>query len=108
MSSTHLQIMPSEVVEYFTLAQVSSLCLISQEEANELVEYGAIRFDRVIDEESYLSIGRLEPLQAACKLRRDFDMDLFTVVVSVAHLETIADLERQIEKYEALTRSVIA
>ncbi len=104
MTSNSIQLLPNEVVEYLTLAQVSNLCAITEDEANELIEYGAIHFDRVVAEEGFLSITRLEPLRTACKIRRDYDLDLFTVVISVGHLETIADLQRQIQKYEALIK----
>jgi hypothetical protein len=106
MKSNSIQIMPNEVVEYLSLAQVANLCSISQEEAKELIEYGAIHFDRMVADEGFLSITRLEPLRVACKLRQDYDLDLFTVAISVGHLETIAGLERQLQSCRALIQSL--
>jgi 2-polyprenyl-3-methyl-5-hydroxy-6-metoxy-1,4-benzoquinol methylase len=42
-------------------------------------------------------------LQSACKQRRDYDLDLFSVVICVQYLEHIADLERQIESLQAVS-----
>jgi hypothetical protein len=104
MNTMSFQHLPNEIIEYLTLAQVSSLCALSMEEANELVEYGAIRFDKIDGDEGYLATNQLEPLRIACQLRRDFDMDLFTVVISVAHLKSIADLKQQLHSYRVLSR----
>jgi len=105
MNTISFQHLPNEIIEYLTLAQVSSLCSLSMEEANELVEFGAIRFDKIDGDEGYLATNQLEPLRIACRLRRDFDLELFTVVISVEHLRSIAELKCQLHGHRALSTS---
>jgi hypothetical protein len=66
-----------------------------------LIDYGAIRFHHKVDEQGFLSTEHLHTLQTACKQRRDYDLDLFTIVISVAYLETIAALEKELQQCKA-------
>ena len=91
-----------ETVEYLSLDEAISLCGISDYEADELIDYGAIRFHHKVNELRYLSPEHFQTLQAACKLRRDFDLDLFTIVISVGYLETISALKNELKKIKAL------
>ena len=90
-----------ETVEYLSLDEAISLCGISDYEAGELIDYGAIRFHHKVDEQGFLSTEHLHTLQTACKQRRDYDLDLFTIVISVAYLETIAALEKELQQCKA-------
>jgi len=96
----------NNVVEYLTLEQISSLCSLSEFEVNELIEYGAIHFDKVEAQGGLVSTERIEALMEACRLRQDFDMDLFTVAVIIAYIETIETLEQQIREYKLLNQSI--
>ena len=93
-----------EAVERFTFSEVAKLCELSHEETQDLIDYGAIKSDDSDGSECFYSAQKLSLLQNACKQRRDYDLDLFSVVICVQYLEHIADLKRQIESLEAFTR----
>ena len=94
MHNPYIDNMQPEAVEYLSLNEAISLCGISDYEAGELVDYGAIRFHHTVNEQGFLSCEHLHTLQTACKQRRDYDLDLFAIVISVAYLETISALEK--------------
>ena len=93
-----------ETVERFSFSEVAKLCELSHDEAQELIDYGAITSDELREGESFYSAQRLSLLQTACKKRRDYDLDLFSVVICVQYLEEVADLKHQIESLQALSR----
>jgi 2-polyprenyl-3-methyl-5-hydroxy-6-metoxy-1,4-benzoquinol methylase len=82
-----------ESVERYTFSEVAKLCELS---------HGAIKSVDTQDEECFYSPQKMSILQSACKQRRDYDLDLFSVVICVQYLEHIADLSRQIESLQAL------
>lgn len=41
------------------------------------------------------------PLRTVCKLRLDFDLDVFTVAIVMGYLERIDALERQVHSLKA-------
>ena len=91
-----------ETVERFTFSEVAKLCELSHEETQDLIDYGAIKSDDSVDSECFYSAQKLSLLQSACKQRRDYDLDLFTVVICMQYLESIDNLKRQIESLHAL------
>jgi len=99
-----IDVLTIEAVERFTFSEVAKLCELSHEEAQELIDYGAIRSDDSEGTECFYSAQKLSVLQSACKQRRDYDLDLFSVVICVQYLENIADLKRQIELLQAVRR----
>ena len=92
-------------VERFTFSEIAKLCELSHGETQDLIDYGAIESVDTKDEEYFYSSQKMLILQSACKQRRDYDLDLFSVVICVQYLEHIADLNRQIESLQALSRS---
>ena len=90
-----------EAVERFTFSEVAKLCELSHEETQELIDYGAIKSHESEGNKGFYSSAQLSILQSACKQRRDYDLDLFAVVICVQYLENIADLKRQIESLKA-------
>ncbi len=99
-----IDVLTIEAVERFTFSEVAKLCVLSHEETQELIDYGAIRSDDSEGSECFYSSQKLSVLQIACKQRRDYDLDLFSVVICVQYLENIADLKRQIELLQAVRR----
>jgi MerR HTH family regulatory protein len=99
-----IDVLTIEAVERFTFSEVAKLCELSHEETQELIDYGAIRSDDSEGSECFYSSQKLSVLQIACKQRRDYDLDLFSVVICVQYLENIADLKRQIELLQAVRR----
>ena len=91
-----------ESVERYTFSEVARLCELSHGETQDLIDYGAIKSVDTQDEECFYSPEKMSILQSACKQRRDYDLDLFSVVIYVQYLEHIADLNRQIESLQAL------
>ena len=90
-------ILGKERGHFYSMAEVSALCELSQGETEELIDFGALKSEERSEGEIYFSTQSLELLQAACKQRRDYDLDLFSVVISVQYLENIADLKKTIQ-----------
>jgi hypothetical protein len=95
-----------ETVERFSFSEVAKLCHLSVEETQELIDYGAIKSDYTVESESFYSAHRLSLLQSACKQRSDYDLDLFSVVICIQYLEHIAELKRQIQSLQAMSKFV--
>ncbi len=93
-----------EIIEQFTFSEVAKVCELSDQEMQELIDYGAINAEDSDENEISFSSQNLKHLQSACKQRRDYDLDLFSVVICVQYLEHIAGLERQIESLQAVSR----
>jgi len=91
-----------EIIERFTFSELAKVCELSDQEMQELIDYGAIFSEDPDEHELFYSAQNLKILQSACKQRRDYDLDLFSVVICVQYLEQIADLERQIESLQAV------
>ena len=91
-----------EVIERFTFSELAKVCELSDQEIQELIDYGAITAEDSDERELVYSAKNLKILQSACKQRRDYDLDLFSVVICVQYLEHIADLEHKIESLRAL------
>ena len=99
-----IDVLAIEAVERFTFSEVAKLCELSHEETQELIDYGAIRSDDLEGNECFYSAQKLSLLQSACKQRRDYDLDLFSIVIGLQYLEHIAELNRQIESLQAVRR----
>lgn len=82
--------------EIITLAELTQVCRISAAELDELVEYGAlVPMERLGDEHAF-SRACVSSLRTACKLKQDYDLDLFTVALLLEHLNRIEELEREL------------
>jgi 2-polyprenyl-3-methyl-5-hydroxy-6-metoxy-1,4-benzoquinol methylase len=92
-----------EIIERFTFSEVAKVCELNDQEMQELIDYGAINAEDSDKNNFLYSAQNLKNLQSACKQRRDYDLDLFSVVICVQYLEHIADLERQIESLQAVS-----
>lgn len=103
MTLQRIDLLAIEAVERFTFSEVAKLCELSHEETQDLIDYGAIKSDHSEDTEFFYSAGTLSLLQTACKQRRDYDLDLFSVVIGVQYLEHIAELKRLIESLQAVS-----
>lgn len=88
--------------ETITVAELSRVCALSAVELDELVEYGALVPLQEVPQAMLFSADWVMPLRAAGKLRRDFDLDLFSVAILLEYLHRIEGLERQLRSMEAL------
>lgn len=88
--------------ETVTLTELSLCCGMSEAELDELVEYRALVPVTPDAAERAFSAEWVTPLRNACKLRADFDLDLFTVAILLDNLAHIERLERQVQSLQAL------
>ena len=86
-----------ETCESLDLQALSSLCNISPEDVRELVEYGAIKPLNSTELEILFSVDYIKPLQSACQIRHDYDLDLFSVVIFLGFLNRIEELESKVQ-----------
>jgi chaperone modulatory protein CbpM len=82
-------------------SELSMACAISVAELQELVEYGALAPLQPVQLEPLFAISYLEPLRTASKLRRDYDLDLFVVVILMDYLKRITQLESELRSLQA-------
>lgn len=85
-------------------AELSRVCAISADEVDELVQYGALAplaQGVPVPQEPRFSADCVVALRAACKMRLDYDLDLFTVALLVGYLNRINALEQQLQSLHA-------
>lgn len=83
---------PRKVV---SLAELSLSSGMSAVDLDELVDYGALIPLESAQPGLVFSAECARPLSRACKLRSDFHLDIFTVVLLLGYLTRIEVLERQ-------------
>ncbi len=83
---------PSQTVSLRELSLVSGM---SPAELDELVDYGALIPLESAQPAQVFSAECARPLSRARKLRADFHLDIFTVVLLLGYLTRIEVLERQ-------------
>jgi chaperone modulatory protein CbpM len=84
-----------------THLELSQVCRISAAEIDELVEYGALTPLEHSAGQRTFSRACVSSLRVACKIRRDYDLDLFTVALLMDHLNRIEELERELRFLQA-------
>ncbi|MBC7619294.1 MAG: hypothetical protein H7293_09985 [Candidatus Saccharibacteria bacterium] len=84
-----------------TLLELSSVSAISTTDIEELIGYGALHPLNAGQEFVQFSGECVAPLRTAGKLRRDYDLDLFTVVIMMDFLVRIETLESQVTSLKA-------
>ena len=77
------------------LGELSVASGMSTAELDELVAYGALTPLASAQPARMFSAECTRPLSRACKLRTDFHLDIFTVVLLLGYLTRIEVLERQ-------------
>lgn len=76
--------------------ELSVACALSLAELQELIDYGALAPLQPAPTEPLFAISYVEPLRLASIARRDYDLDLFVVVLLMDYLQRIAQLELQL------------
>lgn len=97
---------PSEVLwldsrETVSVAELCRVCGVSADELDELVEYGALEPVHSDEQGRMFSAVCVVPLRKVCRLRIDFDLDVFTAAVLLGYLHRIDELERQVRSLQA-------
>ena len=91
--------------ETVTLSELSRASGMSVADVDELVEYGALLPLDAQRQEHAFSAQCIPQLRTACKLRLDYDLDLFAVALMLGYLNRIEALERQVRALEARSPS---
>ncbi|MDO8280359.1 MAG: chaperone modulator CbpM [Burkholderiaceae bacterium] len=82
--------------ETVALSELSRACGLSAEELDELIGYGALTPLQGAAAAPLFAADRVPALREACRLRQDFDLDLFAVAMVIGYLDRIARLEREV------------
>lgn len=83
------------------IAELADACAMSRGELEELMEYGALAPIASLRSEPVFALEWMQPLRTAGKLRRDYDLDLFVVVIVMDYLRHIAALEARVQSLQA-------
>lgn len=87
--------------ETVNFSDLSNACGMSAVELEELMEYGALQALNSPDQNLVFASRCIQPLRTAGKLRRDYDLDLFVVVILMDYLQRISALEEQLQSLSA-------
>lgn len=87
--------------ETITSSELMRICSISVQDLEGLVEYGALAPLQRDSSERVFSRSCVAPLRTACKLRQDYDLDLFTVALLMQSLNRIDELQREVRLLQA-------
>lgn len=90
----------SEPIDSIGIAELAQACSMNRLELEELIEYGALQ-PLTASLEPVFAMGWIQPLRTAGKLRRDYDLDLFVVVIVMDYLRRIEELESQLLSIQA-------
>jgi chaperone modulatory protein CbpM len=90
-----------EMADTVGFADMALACAISPNDLQELIEFGALAPLESPAAEPVFSIGYVAALRTAEKLRRDYDLDLFVVVLLMDYLRRIEQLESQVRSLES-------
>ena len=76
--------------------ELAAACAVSLADLRELMDYGALAPLQPPPTEPVFATSYVEPLRLAGIARRDYDLDLFVVVILMDYLQRIAQLESQL------------
>ena len=105
MTTYHLDAIEPASDETVDLSELAYAVSMSLAELQELMEYGALRPLASLRTEPVFPMACMAPLRAAGKLRRDYDLDLFVVVIVMDYLSRIEHLESQVRALQATSSS---
>lgn len=87
--------------ETVTVTQLCRTCALTAAEVDELVSYGVLAPLAPPPAEALFSAEWVMPLRQAARLRRDLDLDLFTVAILLGYLGRIDALESELRSLHA-------
>lgn len=104
--TTRVQVTWLDASEVMSAAELCKVCGFSPAELDELVEYGALAplappAPAPAPAGPSFSGAWVAPLREAARLRRDYDLDIFTVAVLLGYLDRIESLERELHSLRA-------
>lgn len=101
MFPLHSELTWLDARETLSLSDLSSVCALSIDDLVELVDYGALVPLAPEPTARQFSAQCVTQLRAACQLRMDYDLDLFTVAMVMGYLTRIETLERDVRLLQA-------
>ena len=101
MTTHPLDALNSACDDTVDLGQLADAAGMTLDDLRELIEYGALRPLVTLRAEPVFPIACMAPLRIAEKLRRDYDLDLFVVVIVMDYLSRIEHLESQVRALQA-------
>lgn len=87
--------------ETISLDELSRACGMDADALGELVDYGALAPVGLGAQGTLFSAGCIVQLRTVCKLRADYDLDVFTLAMLMGYLGRIAELEGQLRSLRA-------
>lgn len=90
-----------DTVTPVTLDQLAIASGMNAGELDELVDYGALTPVESAPPQRMFSAACVVPLRTACRMRSDFDLDLFSMALLYGMLARIEALERQVKSLQA-------
>jgi chaperone modulatory protein CbpM len=99
----HIEAAWPEMGDTVGFTDLALACAMSLDDVRELMEFGALLPLESSNPEPVFAITCVEPLRTAGKLRRDYDLDLFVVVIVLDYLRRIDALESQLRTLQAIT-----
>lgn len=87
--------------EAVTVTELSRASALSAAELAELVAYGALAPLHATQQETLFSAQWVMPMRQAARLRRDLELDLYSVAIMLGYLERIAGLESELRSLQA-------
>jgi chaperone modulatory protein CbpM len=100
MNATQVEWGWLETTGTVTLNDLAGMCGLATAELDELVEYGALQ-PMAAPASALFSAACVAPLRTAGRLRRDYDLDLFSVGLLLEYLSRIDTLEQQVQWLQA-------
>lgn len=85
-----------EMADTVSLTDLALACAMSPDDLRELVDFGALQPLEPAQAEPVFAATCMEALRTAGKVRRDYDLDLFVVVIVLDYLHHIRHLEAQL------------
>jgi len=95
------QVLQPEFTDSIGIVDLAQACGMNRQELEELIEYRALLPLTLPPSEPVFAIEWVQPLRTASKLRRDYDLDLFVVVIVVDYLRRIDELELKLQSLQA-------
>lgn len=87
--------------ETIGLPDLARTCGWSVDDLEELIDYGALTPVRAPAAERLFSASCVPTLRTVCKLRLDFDLDLFTVALLMDYVNRIEELKQEVRTLQA-------
>lgn len=101
MHHTPFDLARFDLHETVSIVELSHSSGLSTGELAELVDYGALTPLASTQDDILFKASCVESLRKVCRLRWDYDLDVFTLAILLGYVERINDLERQIIALEA-------